>query len=158
MAYSNIPITIYGNDPSFFDIYNICDHMALWLASYDPEKINRNAQYTTFDLVDNLQLWYEAGDAFFAIDPIVMSHSFRAFHNYLTRLGYTGTVLKDDELKGIKLPDYGRFRNVNIFGYYLAGTNPKMFPIISEGTLIDRQKEQKEHINTLCRELIGIRE
>ena len=82
-AYCNIDATLYGNDPLYFDVYNMCHHLALWIAYYNPLHIDRSITYTAFDLVGKLNLWYDKDDPFFAIDPLVMAHSFRGFHGYL---------------------------------------------------------------------------
>lgn len=68
-----------ATDPSDFDYYNVCHHMALWLVGYNPGRFDLQACHVVIDLAEHLNIFYNKTDPFFVVDFVILDQAFRLF-------------------------------------------------------------------------------
>jgi hypothetical protein len=115
----------YPLDPNFFDYYNICHHAALWLVGYSPRTYTKSNINLCNDMAKHVNKHFDTSDAFYTVDRIVLDHAFRRFTSYFKELGYTRTneAIMLERNTPTKIDDYGRFRDISMYGYSLPETN-----------------------------------
>ena len=95
-----------ATDPSYFDYYNVCHHMALWLVGYNPGRFDLQACHVVIDLAEHLNIFYDKTDPFFVVDFVILDQAFRLFKKFIKTLDYGSVKLMEDKNTVRKLFDH----------------------------------------------------